>query len=240
MKITSFVFIYLISSYSIFCQNQTTDTSKKKKIVFIIVDGGYNSLLTGVWVNKHNVFGNSIKKPNYNYPTIFRLLKDAYPNKKTAIFSTWLDNRTKLVGENLAETRNIKIDYSFDGLELDEKKYPHDEDKKYLKRIDGEVAREAYTNQNNVKLEGNNVIEQIMIQKHIALFLNSDWQMFFERRRTGYPAYAITNDINGGVVPKRFLYPSSEINNNGENLEAAISSQFGGDESINDLIWLIK
>ena len=50
---------------------------------------GYNSLLTGVWANKHNVWGNSIKDPNYNYPTIFRLFKDVYPNKSTAIFSTW-------------------------------------------------------------------------------------------------------------------------------------------------------
>ena len=47
---------------------------------------GYNSLLTGVWANKHNVWGNSIKDPNYNYPTIFRLFKDVYPKKNTAIF----------------------------------------------------------------------------------------------------------------------------------------------------------
>lgn len=104
---------------------------------------GYNSLITGTWVNKHNVYGNNIRKPNYNYPTLFRVLKDAYPNKKTAIFSTWLDNRTKLVGENLPETNNVKVDYHFDGLEVDEKRFPHDRFKKYLKRIDAEVAREA-------------------------------------------------------------------------------------------------
>jgi hypothetical protein len=34
---------------------------------------GYNSLLTSVWANKHNVRDNDIKDPNYNYPTIFRL-----------------------------------------------------------------------------------------------------------------------------------------------------------------------
>lgn len=43
---------------------------------------GYNSMLTGTWVNKHNVKGNSILNPNYNYPTFFRLLKDSYPEKK--------------------------------------------------------------------------------------------------------------------------------------------------------------
>lgn len=104
---------------------------------------GYNTMLTGTWVNKHNVYGNAIKKPNYHYPTIFRLLKDAYPDKKTAIYSTWLDNRTKLLGEGLAATRHLKVDFHFDGLELDEKKYPHDAQKKYLKRIDAEVARKA-------------------------------------------------------------------------------------------------
>ena len=34
---------------------------------------GYNSLLTGTWVNKHNVWGNNIKDPNYHYPDIFRI-----------------------------------------------------------------------------------------------------------------------------------------------------------------------
>lgn len=101
-------------------------------------------------------------------------------------------------------------------------------------------AIRAYTNQSAVKLAGNNVVEQIMNQKHIALFLNSGWQMFYEHRRTGYPTYNVTNAINGGKVPKRFLYPSSEINNNKKNLEAAINSQFSGDESINSLIWIIK
>ncbi len=104
---------------------------------------GYNSMLTGTWVNKHNVFGNSIKNPNYNYPTIFRLLKNADPDKKTAIYSTWLDNRTKLLGENLEATGKLKVDYHLDGLELDEENYPHDPGKKYLKRIDAEVVRKA-------------------------------------------------------------------------------------------------
>src|SRR5882672_6938766 len=46
---------------------------------------GYNSLLTGTWVNKHNVWGNDIKDPNYNYWTIFRFFKQQYPDKKIGI-----------------------------------------------------------------------------------------------------------------------------------------------------------
>jgi predicted AlkP superfamily pyrophosphatase or phosphodiesterase len=43
---------------------------------------GYNSLLTGTWVNKHNVWDNDIAAPNYSYPTIFRLLRISIPTKK--------------------------------------------------------------------------------------------------------------------------------------------------------------
>lgn len=101
-------------------------------------------------------------------------------------------------------------------------------------------AINAYLNQGSVMLTGSNAIQRIMEQKHIALFLNSGWQMFFEQRRTGYPEFIVTNEINGGKVPKRFLYPDEEINNNNENLESAIQSQFGAQESINDLMWLLK
>lgn len=106
---------------------------------------GYNSLITGVWANKHNVWGNSIKNPNYTYPTIFRLYKDTFPKGKTAIFSTWLDNRTKLLGEGLAQTNHVKVDYAFDGFELDTIRFPHDRNGKYIKDIDALVATEAAT-----------------------------------------------------------------------------------------------
>jgi predicted AlkP superfamily pyrophosphatase or phosphodiesterase len=104
---------------------------------------GYNTVLTGTWVNKHNVWDNDIAAPNYNYPTIFRLFKDQYPDRKIAVFSSWLDNRTKLVGDGLAATRNIKVDHHFDGLELDTVNYPHDRDAAYMKKIDDAVVDHA-------------------------------------------------------------------------------------------------
>lgn len=104
---------------------------------------GYNSLLTGTWVNKHNVWDNDIKAPNYNYWTIFRFFKQQFPAKKTAVYSTWLDNRTKLVGDNLLQTGHIKTDYHFDGLELDTARYPHDKQSKYINLIDEEVTAAA-------------------------------------------------------------------------------------------------
>ena len=87
---------------------------------------GYNSVLTGTWVNKHNVWDNDITAPNYHYPNIFRLLKMQSPEKKIGIFSSWQDNRTKLAGEGLEEAGNIHFDYTVDGLELDTVNYPQD------------------------------------------------------------------------------------------------------------------
>ncbi|MGV3602341.1 MAG: alkaline phosphatase family protein [Dyadobacter fermentans] len=104
---------------------------------------GYNSLLTGTWVNKHNVWDNDIKDPNYHYWTLFRFLEEQYPHKRTAIFSTWLDNRTKLVGTNLPQTGQLQIDYSFDGFELDTVHFKHDEQKEYIHKIDEKVVNEA-------------------------------------------------------------------------------------------------
>jgi membrane-anchored protein YejM (alkaline phosphatase superfamily) len=104
---------------------------------------GYNSLLTGTWVNKHNVWDNSIKDPNYHYWTIFRFFETQYPQKKTAIFSTWLDNRTKLLGDGLPQTNHLKVDYFYDGFELDTLHFPHDKESNYIRQIDEKVTDEA-------------------------------------------------------------------------------------------------
>ncbi len=104
---------------------------------------GYNTVLTGTWVNKHNVWDNDISDPNYHYPTIFRVFKEQYPGKKTGIFSSWLDNRTKLVGDRLPATGNLAIDYTYDGLENDTVNYAHDEQREFMSHIDESVAKKA-------------------------------------------------------------------------------------------------
>ncbi|MCE7042781.1 alkaline phosphatase family protein [Dyadobacter sp. CY312] len=106
---------------------------------------GYNSLLTGTWVNKHNVWDNDIKDPNYQYWTIFRFFKEQYPHKRSAVFSTWLDNRTKLVGDGLPQTDGLRIDYPFDGFELDTIHFPHDKQSEYIHLIDEKVVDQAAT-----------------------------------------------------------------------------------------------
>lgn len=104
---------------------------------------GYNSLLTGTWANKHNVWDNDIAAPNYSYWSVFRFFREAKPKSKLAIFSTWEDNCTKLLGEGLEETGNLKLDFVFDGFEKDTLTYPHDLEKEYIRKIDNLVSFEA-------------------------------------------------------------------------------------------------
>lgn len=103
----------------------------------------YNSLLTSTWVNKHNVWNNNIDAPNYHYWNIFRIAENQKQDVKTAVFSSWQDNRTKLIGEKKAEAGNITIDYVLDGLELDTQKYPAREHSMQIFEIDEEISTQA-------------------------------------------------------------------------------------------------
>lgn len=104
---------------------------------------GYQSLLTGTWANKHNVRSNSIANPNYDVWDVFRIAKTHEPSLQTAIFSTWEDNRTKLVGDGRAEAGGRKIDHFADGFEKDTVRFRHDAFSHYIREIDAEVVRQA-------------------------------------------------------------------------------------------------
>jgi len=104
---------------------------------------GYNSLLTGVWANKHNVWDNYEQAPNYSYWNIFRLFKTQFPKKKTAVYSTWVDNRTVLIGSGAKAAGNLQPDIYFDGMEVDTLNYPHDENGYFYNVIDDAVVNKA-------------------------------------------------------------------------------------------------
>nr|WP_315030105.1 SusD/RagB family nutrient-binding outer membrane lipoprotein [uncultured Chryseobacterium sp.] len=99
-----------------------------------------------------------------------------------------------------------------------------------------------YLAQSTINLESGREIEQIMDQKHIALFFNTGWQTFYDQRRTGFPKFNTDGKgiLNNGKIPKRWMYPSSEINNNNNNLTQAINKQYPGGDDINEVMWLIK
>jgi len=104
---------------------------------------GYNDLLTGTWAYKHNVWDNDNQHPNYHYPTIFSMMRNARPSADLAIFSTWIENRKTLLGADLAQTNHLKINEIYDGFEKDTLRFPHDEDSWYLHLIDENVVHAA-------------------------------------------------------------------------------------------------
>ncbi len=104
---------------------------------------GYTNLLTGTWMNKHHVLGNSDQKPDYNYHTLFRIAKEQQRPVTTALFSSWSDNRKVLIGENRADNGNFKIDDVYDGYDLDKKAFPEDTLQQHIFRIDSMVCHQA-------------------------------------------------------------------------------------------------
>ncbi len=103
----------------------------------------YTNLITSTWVNKHNVKGNDNLDPNYNYWTIFRIAKEQKRDVKTAIFSSWTDNRTVLLGEGLPETNNLKIDIVRDGYDNDKEAFPDRDNGLHVFDYDEKVSIEA-------------------------------------------------------------------------------------------------
>ncbi len=86
-------------------------------------------------------------------------------------------------------------------------------------------------------------LTQILNQKYVALFMNSGYEAFMNARRTGVPAFSSNGAGTGtttGAIPRRWLYPLSEINYNNANYLAALASQFSGSDDVTKDTWLTK
>jgi hypothetical protein len=100
-----------------------------------------------------------------------------------------------------------------------------------------------YFNQPSVKYAGNNAtgLNQILLQKYLAFGRNSGFEAYYQWRRTGVPAFLTGPGIgNGGVIPLRWQYPSSELSTNKVNNTAAVQSQYSGNDNINAKMWIIQ
>lgn len=84
-------------------------------------------------------------------------------------------------------------------------------------------------------------IEQIILQKWLALFGRSGFEAWAEYRRTGYPELqeigAPGGGTTNGVVPRRVPYPESEDAVNGSNKDQAISRLSEGDTYLSRMWW---
>lgn len=71
-----------------------------------------------------------------------------------------------------------------------------------------------------------------------------DYNAWFENRRTGYPYFKLNSSTNlnnpNTMFPKRWLYPISEINYNGEHLTEAVTRQYGGSDNTSGEMWILK
>jgi hypothetical protein len=103
------------------------------------------------------------------------------------------------------------------------------------------TAVDQYLAQPNVAYDPARGIELISTQKYLAFFMNSGWEPFFNQRRTGFPVFSATGEgvVNNGRIPKRWMYPESELNLNGNNVREAITRQFPQGDDINGQMWLL-
>ena len=105
-------------------------------------------------------------------------------------------------------------------------------------RINAYIAANPYKTSGTVEEQ----IEQISTQKWVALFLEDEYEIFSNWRRTGYPKLTPTNypgNLTGGKIPTRFQIPDSEGIYNEANFIQARTRQ-GGTNSLSSIVWWDK
>ncbi len=104
-------------------------------------------------------------------------------------------------------------------------------------------AFNAYYDQPSVKYTGNSAdgLKQILQQKYLALFRHSGLESYFTYRRTGVPAFSTGPGTgNGSRIAMRFQYAGSERSANTSNYNAALQSQYSGNDDINGIMWILQ
>jgi len=104
------------------------------------------------------------------------------------------------------------------------------------------VSYAAYYAQPAVKYAaGAPGLTQILQQKYLALFRHSGLEAYYNYRRTGVPPFTTGPGTgNGGRIALRFQYPASERTANTANYQAALQSQYGGNDDINGVMDVLK
>ena len=102
----------------------------------------------------------------------------------------------------------------------------------------------AYLTANAFKTTGtiDEKMEQIGTQKWVTLFLEDEYEIFSNWRRTGYPKLTPTNypgNLTGGKIPTRFQIPDSEGTYNKDNFIEARTRQ-GGTNDLSSVVWWDK
>jgi hypothetical protein len=107
---------------------------------------------------------------------------------------------------------------------------------------DAKIAAYLKTNPFNTGGTMAQKLEQISTQKWVALFLEDEYEIFSNWRRTGYPKLTPTNypgNLTGGKIPTRFVIPDSEEQYNKVNFYEARTRQ-GGTNTLSSVVWWDK
>ena len=101
----------------------------------------------------------------------------------------------------------------------------------------------AYLNANPLDADTEKALEQINTEYYIHTFCN-EYEAFANWRRTGYPkltpsqnAASYPNNVTNGEIPRRFIYPASEITANPVNYNDAVKRLSDGDKMTSRVWW---
>jgi len=100
----------------------------------------------------------------------------------------------------------------------------------------------SYYAQLNVKYTSDAAgLTKILQQKYLALFRHSGLESYFTYRRTHVPEFTTGPGTgNGSRIALRFKYPGSERTSNADNYNKALASQYGGNDDINGIMYILK
>ncbi|SDL92926.1 Starch-binding associating with outer membrane [Pedobacter sp. ok626] len=108
----------------------------------------------------------------------------------------------------------------------------------YVNENAAEIYLTKPLNNFSLALSTEQKIELITTQKYFQTYFQGGWTAFFSNLRTGYPTYRRPAGVN---IPFRWIYPQSEYNNNKDEVNKAITRQFGvNNDLINQPTWWIK
>ncbi|MEL4308893.1 SusD/RagB family nutrient-binding outer membrane lipoprotein [Joostella sp. CR20] len=105
-----------------------------------------------------------------------------------------------------------------------------------IEQLEVEITNEYFENS---AVAYNGSLEQIMLQKYYALYF-TDYQQWFEYRRTGLPELPTTAAMeNNAVMPSRLYYPSDLAIGNPSGYAQGVE-MLGGTDDINVKVWWDK
>jgi len=102
-------------------------------------------------------------------------------------------------------------------------------------RVDYYLKQHPYNNTGSMEEQ----LELIYTQLWVSLFLQDEYEIFSNWRRTGYPRLTPTNypgNLTGGTIPRRFVVPLTEESYNRENYMEAMQRQ-GGSNALTSRVW---